>query len=406
MSALSPEREELRRRAREFALAEVLPVADELDRQKVDIPWELIEKVAAQGYFGITIPREHGGLGLGLFEYCLVSEELARAWMSVASIIARGNSILFGALADDPRRSHLMAKVARGEYIGAFALSEEQTGSDVAGIATTARREGDEWVLDGDKKWAGWALPADFIMVFARTSPPDAQNRHRGISCFLVEKERDSFPPGMSGEPIDKIGYHGLSSWRLRLDGVRVPAGNLLGVEGEGFRIAVSGLDKARVHTAARAVGAAQAALEDATAYARTRVQFGHPIADFQAIRFKLAEMATDVEAGRQLWRHAAELVDAGGRHDRLCSMAKLFASDMAERVTTEGLQILGGAGYTTEHAMERHWRDARLTRIFEGTSEIQKRIISDRLLEGPAAGPEPVQGGAKGPAAGRGPQQ
>lgn len=381
MSMLSAERERLRSEAREFAMTEVLPVADKLDRQKVDIPWELIARLAARGYFGITIPREHGGLGLGLFEYCLVTEELARAWMSVASIIARGNSILFSALADDERRRDRMAKVARGEYIGAFALSEEQTGSDVAGLATSARLEGGEWVLDGDKKWAGWALAADFIMVFARTSPPDSANRHRGISCFLVEKERGTFPPGMTGEPIDKIGYHGLSSWRLRLDGVRVPAENLLGQEGEGFRIAVSGLDKARVHTAARAVGAAQAALEDATAYARARVQFGRPIAEFQAIRFKLAEMATNVEAGRQLWRHAAELVDAGGRHDRLCSMAKLFASDMAEQVTSEGLQILAGAGYTTEHAMERHWRDARLTRIFEGTSEIQKRIISDRLL-------------------------
>ena len=384
MSALSPERERLRLEAREFALTEVLPAANELDRQKVDIPWELIDKVAARGYFGITIPREYGGLGLGLFEYCLVTEELARAWMSVASIIARGNSILFGALADDGRRRSLMSKVARGEYIGAFALSEEQTGSDVAGLATTGRREGREWVLNGDKKWAGWALAADFIMVFARTAPVDERNRHRGISCFLVEKERGAFPPGITGEPIDKIGYHGLSSWRLRLEEVRVPAENLIGQEGEGFRIAVSGLDKARVHTAARAVGAAQGALEDATAYARARVQFGRPIADFQAIRFKLAEMATSVEAGRQLWRHAAEMVDAGGRHDQLCSMAKLFASDMAESVTSEGLQILAGAGYTTEHAVERHWRDARLTRIFEGTSEIQKRIISDRLLEGP----------------------
>lgn len=392
MSALTPERERLRREAREFALTEVLPVADELDKRKVDIPRELIEKVAAHGYFGITIPREHGGLGLGLFEYCLVTEELARAWMSVASIIARGNSILFGALADHQRAGDLMRRVARGEYIGAFALSEEQTGSDVAGLATTARRDGDEWVLNGDKKWAGWALAADFLMVFARTAPPDGDNRHRGISCFLVEKERGTFPPGITGEPIDKIGYHGLSSWRLRLEDVRVPAANLIGREGEGFRIAVSGLDKARVHTAARAVGAAQGALEDATAYARTRVQFGQPISEFQAVRFKLAEMATAVEAGRQLWRHAAEMVDAGGRHDQLCSMAKLYCSEMAERVTSEGLQVLAGAGYTTEHAVERHWRDARLTRIFEGTSEIQKRIISDRLLD--PASPQPSSPG------------
>jgi alkylation response protein AidB-like acyl-CoA dehydrogenase len=388
MTALTPERERLREEARTFALTEVLPVADRLDRRKVDIPWELIDKVAARGYFGITIPREHGGLGLGLFEYCLVTEELARAWMSVASIIARGNSILFGALGDHERAHELMGRVARGEYIGAFALSEEQTGSDVAGLATTAVRDGDEWVLNGDKKWAGWALAADFLMVFARTSPVDEANRHRGISCFLVEKKRGEFPPGISGELIDKIGYHGLSSWRLRLANVRVPAANLIGREGEGFRIAVSGLDKARVHTAARAVGAAQGALEDATAYARTRVQFGRPIAEFQAIRFQLAEMATAVEAGRQLWRHAAEMVDAGGRHDQLCSMAKLYCSDMSERVTSDGLQILAGAGYTTEYAVERHWRDARLTRIFEGTSEIQKRIISDRLLE-QRGGPE-----------------
>ncbi len=379
---LSEERRTLQETAHQFAMQEVLPLANELDPQKQDIPDELIRKLAELGYFGIMIPRAYGGLGLGVFEYCLVSEALSRAWMSVASIIARGNGMMVQAHFSDEQRERYLPRMARGDLIGAFALSEAEAGSDVANISCQATRAGDTWLINGEKKWCGHALKADFIVLFARSSPSsDPRRRHLGISAFLIEKERGVFPPGLSGTPIDKIGYHGLSTWNLVFKDFPVPASALVGPEGQGFKCAMSGLDIGRAHTAARALGLAQGALEDALAYARQRVQFGQPIAAFQAIRFKLAEMATQVEAARHFTYYVADQLDSGRRCDMEAAMVKLFASEMAERVTSEALQVLGGNGYTTNYAVERHWRDARLTRIFEGTSEIQKLVISDRLL-------------------------
>jgi alkylation response protein AidB-like acyl-CoA dehydrogenase len=379
---LTEERLRLRNEAREFAMQEVLPVANECDPKKEDIPEDLMKKIADKGYFGITIPEEYGGMGLGVFEYCLITEELARAWMSVASIIARGNGLTVQKYLSDEKRCDYLARMARGAFIGAFALSEPQTGSDAANISTRAVRDGDGWVINGEKRWCGVAKRADFIILFARTSePPDPMRRHRGISCFVFEKERNAFPPGITASPIDKIGYHGLTSWNLKFEDFRIPGDSLVGEEGRGFAIAMSGLEVARAHTAARAVGLARGGVEDAIEYAQRRVQFGQPIAKFQAIRFKIAEMAAEIEAARQLTYHVAHEIDTGRRCSKEASMAKLFASEMSERVTSETLQIFGGNGYTTEHAVERYWRDARLTKIFEGTSEIQKRIISDQLL-------------------------
>jgi alkylation response protein AidB-like acyl-CoA dehydrogenase len=383
MSQLTEEQKIIQQTARDFAMKEVLPVANELDPVQGDIPMELRRKLAELGYFGILIPEEYGGLGFGIFDYCLVTEELARAWMSVASIIARGNG-LGGGFSEAQRREYL-PRMARGEFLGAFALSEPDAGSDVANVSCRATREGDEWVINGTKTWCTFADGADFILLFARTMrDPDPKKRYAGISRFLILKERGKFPPGIAASPIRKIGYFGWKTWEMHFENFRLPASAMLGQGGSGFVAAMSGLEVARVHTAARAIGLARGALEDALVYAQRRVQFGRPIGEFQAIRFKLAEMAAEIEAARQLTYYVATEADSRRRCDKEASMAKWFASEMAERVTSAALQIHGGYGYTKDLPIERYWRDARLTKIFEGTSEIQLRIISDQLLGRP----------------------
>jgi butyryl-CoA dehydrogenase len=383
---MTEERQMIQETARDFAMNEVLPAANKLDPEQGDIPMELRTKMGQLGFFGIIIPAQYGGQGLGVFEYVLVTEELARAWMSVASIIARGNGL--GGGFSEAQRREFLPRMARGEFLGAAALSEADAGSDLANVSCKATRDGDGWTINGTKMWCTFADGANFITLLARTRPPsDPRRRHEGISQFLVMKEPGKFPPGLTGTPIRKIGYFGWKTFELHFENFRLPADALMGREREGsseggaFAGAAASLSVARVHTAARAIGLARGGLEDALTYAQRRVAFGHPIADFQAIRFKLADMATEVEAARQLTYYVADLCDLRQRCDKEASMAKLFATEMAERVTSEALQIHGGYGYTKDFPLERYWRDARLTKIFEGTSEIQKRIISDRLL-------------------------
>ena len=396
----TPEREALQLQARRFAMDEVLPVANELDPQKGRIPASLLARLAELGWFGITVPAEDGGLGLGVFEYCMVSEELARSWMSTASILARSQG-LGTAVADPGRRRDLLGRSARGEWIGAIALSEPDAGSDLAGVSTRAVLDGDEWVVTGRKRWCGNAEAADFIQVLVRERDPEpGERRSAGLLNLLLEKERGSFPAGLTGTPIDKIGYHGFLTWDLAFDGVRIPRENVIdeaaasdedGADGgrggddrarrAGFAQAQSFLNTARVHTAARAVGLARAALEDSVLYLQEREQFGHPIGDFQALRFAVAEMAAQVEQARAFYRQVAHLLDLGVPCEQEAAMVKLEATEMSVRVTNQAMQLHGGNGYTTERQVERHWRDARLTTIFEGTSEIQKRIVSDRIL-------------------------
>ena len=381
---------ELQIEARAFARDIVLPVADKLDPQKAEMPKSLIDQMAAKGWFGITIPAEHGGMGLGVFEYCLVSEELARAWLSVGSILARGQGLGTQTI-DDARRLELLRRSAKGKWIGAIALSEPTAGSDLAAIQTRAIREGDHWLLSGTKRWAGFARAANFIEVLARTrEPKQGEPRSAGLETFLVVKQPGTFPDGMTGRVIDKIGYHGFLTWHLELDRVRVPEGDrltgLYGDEGAeadlgGFAAVQRGLNIARVHTAARAVGVARAALEDTWAYLQEREQFGHPIGEFQALRFALADMAAEVAQARAFWQQVAHLLDQGEAAESESAQVKLLATEMAVRVTNQAMQLHGGNGYTTERRIERYWRDARLTTIFEGTSEIQRRIISDRML-------------------------
>ncbi len=380
---MTKERLMIQKTAREFTDEEVLPLANELDPEQGDIPDELIEKIGEMGFFGIKVPEEYGGFGLGTFEYCLVAEELARGWMSVASIIARGNTNMEGM--PEERRKELLPLIAQGKLISAAALSEPDVGSDLAGISCRAERDGDGWVINGNKYWCTNADKADYLMVAVRTTEAtDPKKRHQGISMFWIPKERGSFPEGIKGTAIPKIGYFGWKTFELAFHDFRVPADALVGEEGGAFYMLSRTLETARAHTAARSIGQAQGALDVAIQYAKDRVQFNEPIANFQAIRFKIATMATEIEAARQLMYHVCHKIDTGERCDKEAAMVKYYAAEMSDRVTNEALQILGGAGYTTHFPVERYWRDARLTKIFEGSSEIQQRIIADHLLGKP----------------------
>ncbi len=380
MSYFTEERLMIQEAARKFSRDEVLPLANKLDPEKGTFPDSLIEKLADAGYFGIRIAEEYGGLGLGCFEFCLIAEEMSRGWMSVASLIARG-SVLNPKYLPEDIRNDLMPRIAAGKFLTALALSEPNAGSDVANITCRAVKDGDSWVITGNKYWCTFADGADAILVIARTGKMDPKARHKGLSAFLVEKPRGQLPENVKGNKINKIGYFGWNTFELAFDGCRVPAEKMVGEEGSAFYMIGSMLELGRAHTAARSIGLARGALEDAQEYCMERRQFGQAIGEFQAIRFKIAEMATQIEASRQLMYFVADAIDTGNRCDLQSSMVKLLASEMSEKVTSEALQILGGAGYTTDYAVERYWRDARLTKIFEGTSEIQKRIISDKIL-------------------------
>ena len=385
MGWMTEERLMIQESARKFAMNEVLPLANKLDPEKGKIPQELIQKMADLGYFGILIDEKYGGLGLGAFEFCLIAEELARAWMSVSSLLMRGNSMLDLPYMSEEWRSRVLPRVVTGEFLGAFAMSEPNAGSDISNISTRAVKDGDDYLITGNKYWCTFADGADYIIVVARTSTdPNPTKRHKGLTAFLIEKPRGELPAGVQGSPIPKIGYFGWHTWELAFDNLRVPASSMVSAEGEAFYMASHGLELGRAYTAARSIGLARGALEDALAYAQEREQFGVPISEFQVTRFKLAKMATDIEASRQLMYFICDAIDQGRRCDKEAAMSKYHAAEMSERVTSEALQIFGGAGYTTLHAVERHWRDARLTRIFDGTSEIQLRVISDHLLGKP----------------------
>ena len=387
----TPDRVAIQEMARDFAMNKVLPIANELDPEHGLIPDSLRREMGQLGFFGIMIPEKYDGLGLGVFEYALITEELSRAWMSVASIIARS---AMAAQMPPELRADLLPKAARGEWLGAFAMSEPDAGSDIASIRMRAEQVDGGWLLNGQKMWCTFADQADCLVVVARATPYDPANRHKGIRQFAVHKEPGSFPAGISGNPIRKIGYHGWKTWDLSFDDVLIPANGLLRADSEapgagaadrddtaGFRRTASGMLTPRIHTAARAIGLARGALEDSIAYVQQRKQFDHFIGDFQAIRFKIATMAAEIEACRALMYQVAASADAGEKSDHQGAMVKYMASEMAERVTSEALQIHGGAGYTTDFAVERYWRDARLTKIFEGTSEIMLRMVSDALL-------------------------
>ncbi|MCY4036143.1 MAG: acyl-CoA dehydrogenase family protein [bacterium] len=378
------EREAIQEMARSFAMDKVLPIANRLDPERGLIPDGLREEMGELGFFGIMMPERCGGLGLGVFEYALATEELSRAWLSVASIIARSGIALW---LNPAQRERFLPLAARGEWLGCFAMSEPGAGSDIASVRTRAAKVDGGWLLNGQKMWCTFADQADCILVVARNKPYDPDKRHSGIRQFAVHKAPGGFPGGVSANPIRKIGYHGWRTFELSFDDCFVPDDCLIGREraeaeaDDGFKRAAAAMATPRIHTAARSIGLARGALEDSIAYAQQREQFGRPIGDFQVTRFKIAAMASEIEACRALMYQVAANADAGEKSDMSGAMVKYLASEMSERVTSEALQIHGGAGYTTDFPVERYWRDARLTKIFEGTSEIMQRIVSDHLL-------------------------
>ena len=381
MTYLTEDRMMIKETAAEFTNNVVLPIANELDPKKGKIPQDLIKQMGELGFFGIKAPVEEGGSGLGCFEYCLVAEELCRGWMSVGSIIARSETKVLERLPQE-MQDRIKPKMVMGDYLYSAALSEPDVGSDLSKIKCRAEKDGDEYVITGSKYWCTFADQSDAIMLVARTSKDiDPKKPYLGLSTFLIEKERGTFPEGISGSPIPKIGYYGWDTYELAFDGYRVHKDCMVSEDGGAFKMLTSGLEIPRAHTAARSIGAAQGALDVAIQYAQDREQFGQPIAKFQDLRFKLARMATEIEASRQLMYSVCDKIDQGGRCDKEAAMVKYYAAEMSERVTSDALQILGGAGYTHHFPVERYWRDSRLTKIFEGTSEIQLRIISDHLL-------------------------
>ncbi|MFH1723557.1 MAG: acyl-CoA dehydrogenase family protein [Elusimicrobiota bacterium] len=373
---LTEDQQMARETAREFAEKRLRPLAQKFDEEEA-IGRELYTEAAELGFFGMTVPEEYGGLGLDPIGTACVMEELARASASFQVCLSVHNSLVCGAIkgfGSEAQKKKYLPRLAKGEMIGAYSLSEQGSGSDAGSLRASAARGEDSYVVNGSKAWVTNAGFADLFAVFLST---DKEKGSRGISCLLMERGLEGFSIGKKER---KMGIRGSDTRELSFSDCEAPAEALLGVENEGYKIALSLLDGGRIGIAAQAVGIAQAAFDEAVAYAKQREQFGSPLADFQATRFKLADMALGVEAARLLtWRAAAAL--GGGRATREASMAKLFASQTANRVAYDAVQIHGGNGYIREFPVERYFRDARVTEIYEGTSEIQRLVISREIL-------------------------
>ena len=375
--ALTPEQEAIRKMVREFAEAELRPVAAELDREG-RFPSQHLPKMAALGLLGMPFPPEYGGAGADHVSYAIAIEELSRCCAATGVVCSVNNSLAgwpLLAFGTEAQKRRFLAPMAKGERLGAYALSEPGAGSDPAGMSTTAVKKGDGWVLNGQKNFITNGSAAEIFIVFAKTDPPA---KHRGISAFVVEKGTAGFT---QSPPEEKMGIRAAHSTQLFFDNVEVPKENLLGKAGEGFVIAMRTLEGGRIGIAAQAVGIAQACVDASAAYAKEREQFGRPIGKFQAIQFKLADMAVRTEAARLLTYKAAAMKDAGGKYGTMSSMAKLFASEAAMKNAIEAVQIHGGNGYTTDYPVERFMRDAKITEIYEGTSEIQRLVIGRDVL-------------------------
>jgi alkylation response protein AidB-like acyl-CoA dehydrogenase len=371
---------EIQQTAREFAEREVAPLAAELDREG-RFDHALVQRLAELGFLGMLIPEQWDGLGLDASSYLLALEEIAIADASAAVLMSVHNSLPTQMLLNygtDAQRERFLKPMARGELLGAFALSEPEAGSDAASLRAQAVRDGDDWVITGAKSWVTHGTHADVILCMARTDTSEARRGAKGISTFILTPDL----PGFSvGKKEDKLGLRASPTVMLNLEECRVPADRLLGDEGQGFSYALASLDHGRLGIAAQAIGIGRAALEAAARYATERKQFGEAIASFQAIQFKLAEMATRLTAARTLLHAAAAAKERGERVTRYSSMAKLFATETAMWVTTEAVQVFGGYGYVTDYPVERHFRDAKVTTIYEGTSEVQRIVIARDLL-------------------------
>ena len=375
--ALSPQHEEIRRTVREFAERRIAPVADELER-KGEFPMEIIREAAALGLLGVPYPEEIGGTGLDSLAYAITVEELSRVSGSVGIIVSAHTSLGCNPIwlaGTDEQKERYLRPMASGEVIGAYGLTEPDAGSDSRGTRTRARRDGDSWVLDGSKRFITNAGVAGTYVVTAVT---DREQESGKISAFIVEADTPGFSIGRMEE---KMGLHASNTGELLFDGCRIPAHNLLGAEGEGDKLFLKTLDGGRIGIASMALGLAQAAYEAASAYAKERKQFGRPIGSFQGVAFMVADMAMTIDAARLLTYRAAWLKDCGKPYGTEAAMAKLFASEVARDVTNDAIQVHGGYGYITEYKVERYLRDAKLTEIGEGTSQIQRLVIARDLL-------------------------
>jgi len=370
---------------RDFVDRDVAPVASELEHAD-EYPAALIDGMRELGLFALTIPEAYGGLALDLETYALVNVELSRGWMSLAGVL-NGHFVaawMIESFGSDSQKERLLPPMASGEVRAAFAMTEPHAGSDLQAIRTVATREGDDYLVTGQKTWITNALRAAIVMLLAKTDP-DADPPHRGMTAFVVEKEPErAQQDGLTvGPPMKKLGYKGIETCELIFDGFRLPAESVLGGrEGEGFKQFMAAIELGRINIAARGVGIATAAFEAAIRYAREREAFGRPISEHQAIQLKLAGMATKIEAARQLTLHAARCKGSGGRADLEAAMAKLFATEVAAEVALDAMRVHGGYGYSPEFVVERIYRDAPLLILGEGTNEIQQLVIARRLLD------------------------
>jgi alkylation response protein AidB-like acyl-CoA dehydrogenase len=374
---LSEEQRLLRKTVREFAEAEIGPHSREWD-EKQDFPREVFDKLAELGLMGVCWPAEYGGSGLSTLDWALVMEELSRVDAGVALSLAAHHSLSSGHIflaGSEEQKKKFLVPLAKGEKVGCWGLTENSAGSDAGGTRTTAVRDGDSWVLNGSKTFITNGRVADTAVVMAVT---DKSKGKKGISAFVVERGTKGF---RSGKKEDKLGVRSSDTSELVFEDCRIPAGNLLGREGFGFVDTLRILDRGRIGIAAFSLGIAQASYEASTKYALERKQFGHPIADFQAVQFKIADMATHVQAARLLTWRAAALRDSGKEHTTESSMAKLFAGEAAVQIALDAIQIHGGYGYLKEYKVERYLRDAKLGTIGEGTSEVQRLVIARELL-------------------------
>jgi len=366
--------------AREFAQNEVLPKAAEIDREHRH-PAELVKRMAELGFLGIAIPEQYGGAGFDHVSYALAMEEISRACASTGVIMSVNNSLVcdpINRFGTDAQKQEWLTPLASGKLLGCFALSEPEAGSDAAAQKTTAEKQSDgTWIINGTKNWITNGPVADVCVLFTMN---DKAAGHKGITAFILPMKTKGV---RTGPPDDKLGIRGSKSSQIYLDEVRLPAAAVLGDVGRGFAVAMSTLDGGRIGIAAQALGIARAALEDALAYAQQRRTMGKPIIQHQAISFKLADMATEIDAARLLTLRAAWLKDNKLPYGKEASMAKLYASDVANRAAREAIQIFGGNGYVTEFPVERHFRDAKITEIYEGTSEIQRLVIAGYLAKG-----------------------
>jgi len=366
--------------ARDFAQSEVLPKAAEIDREHRH-PVELVKRMAELGFLGIAVPDQYGGAGLDHVSYAIAMEEISRACASTGVIMSVNNSLVCDPIhrfGTEAQKKEWLTPLASGKLLGCFALSEPEAGSDAAAQKTVAEKQADgSWVINGTKNWITNGPVADVCVLFTMN---DKAAGHKGITAFILPMKTKGV---RCGPPDDKLGIRGSKSSQIYLDEVRLPADAVLGEVGGGFKVAMSTLDGGRIGIAAQALGIARAALEDSLAYAQQRRTMGKAIIQHQAIAFKLADMATEIDAPRHLVLRADVLKDKKKPYGKEAAMAKLYASDVANRAAREGIQIFGGNGYVTEFPVERHFRDAKITEIYEGTSEIQRLVIAGHLAKG-----------------------